>query len=212
MPAERRTRQPHAVRGGAIALIVVAFVAAACGSNATPSPTAGPTPVPTPTAAPTPVPTATPAPTPTPIPSPTAAPDPAIGLKIAAPYTLSPLEPAIAAALDTLVKTSLGSMAAIVEFGGRTADKDGITQAFVLVIRIPGVPMSSPAFIDSVASGMAGSGGKVAKKTVLGTSVRVVTGPSSGIVFISGDKVIMCVGATTTINLAVVTALIKANG
>ena len=192
-------------RRGIVAVALAALVVAACGAAATPVPS--PTPSPSPTVAPTPSPTPTPAASPSPLP------DPSEGLAIAAPYTLEPVEPAIGAALDAAMRSALGSMATVVQVGARTAATGGVTASYVVVMRIPGVPMSSPAFLDGLATGVAGEGGKYASKTILGTSVRVVSARSGGmVVFITGDRIVIVVGAADAVELAVATAIIQANG
>ena len=60
---------------------------------------------------------------------------------------------------------------------------------------------------------MAGEAGKYTSKTILGTSVRVVSAPSGGmVVFITGDRIVIVVGAADAVELAVATAIIQANG
>lgn len=193
--------QAPAVWRGIAAVIVAALVVAACGATPTPAPT----PSPSPTLAPSPTPSPTSAPSPSPLP------DPSEGLAIAPPYSLEPIEPTIGAALDAAMRTALGSMAGVVEVGARTAAKGGETASYVVVMRIPGVPVSSPAFLDGVAAGMAGTSGKVTSKTILGTAVRVVSASTGGgVVFVLGDRIIMVLGAAEAVEVAVATAIIQA--
>src|SRR5207245_1798326 len=140
-------------------------------------------------------------------------PDPAAGLAIAAPYTLAPLPAAIETGLEAAMSQAMGALSAAVEVGARTADKDGASQAYVLGMRIPGVPVTSPTFLDSVATGAAGTSGVVTKTTVGGHDVRVVTAASgtAQLVFILGDRIILIAGGSKDSELAVTAALVSAN-
>ncbi|HEX8026695.1 MAG TPA: hypothetical protein VF484_10855 [Candidatus Limnocylindrales bacterium] len=193
---------------GALILVIVA----ACGSSSAPSaaPTAAPTVAPT--AAPTAAPTVAPTVAASVGAGESAKPDPAVGLNIAAPYTLAPLAPALETQMETAMTAAMGSMASIVQIGARTAEKDGVTQSYVIVMRLPGVPITGAGFLDSVAGGAAGTTGTIEKTTIGGKDVRVVTsGANVNMLVILGDRVLFVGGATRDIDTAVVTALVSAN-
>jgi hypothetical protein len=193
------------------AVTVVALLGAGCGSS-TQSPSPEPTPAVTPSPSPTATPTASPSPTPTPSPGPTQLPDPAEGLSIGSPYALEPLPPALAAVMDESMRTAMGSMAGIVEVGVRTVSESGESAAVVIVMRIPGVPVGTPTFLDSVAGGIAGSGGTLSETTILGVPVRVAKASGSvSVVFVRGDRIIVLVGATKAVELTIAKALLQAN-
>ena len=107
---------------------------------------------------------------------------------------------------------AMGSLSSIVQIGARTAEKDGVTQSYVIVMRLPGVPITGAGFLDSVAGGAAGQTGKIAKTTIGGKDVRVITaGANVSMVLILGDRVLFVGGATQDIETGVVTALVSAN-
>ena len=86
--------------------------------------------------------------------------DPADDLEIAPPYTLDPLSEQIAGVFVTAMEKAVtGPMADVVQFGFRTASKDGATQAWVIVMAFPGVPIGGSALLDQIVqSAMAGGG------------------------------------------------------
>jgi len=186
------------------ALIVIFVSACGTGSAATASPA--------PTAAPTAAPTEAPSVAASVAPGASAKVDPAVGLNIAAPYTLAPLAPALETQMETAMTAAMGSLASIVQIGARTAEKDGVTQSYVIVMRLPGVPITGAGFLDSVAGGAAGQTGTIAKTTIGGKDVRVITtGANVNMVLILGDRVLFVGGATNDIETAVITAIVSAN-
>jgi len=186
------------------ALIVIFVSACGTGSAATASPA--------PTAAPTAAPTEAPSVAASVGPGASAKVDPAVGLNIAAPYTLSPLAAALETQMETAMAAAMGSLSSIVQIGARTAEKDGVTQSYVIVMRLPGVPITGAGFLDSVAGGAAGQTGTIAKTTIGGKDVRVITaGANVSMVLILGDRVLFVGGATQDIETGVVTALVSAN-
>ena len=187
-------------------LLLIAIAGCGTGSAATASPAA----TVTPTVAATPAPTVAAS---VAAPSASAKVDPAEGLNIATPYSLAPLNPALEAGLEATMAASMGSMSSIVQIGARTAEKAGVTQSYVIVMRLPGIPITGPGFLDSVAGGAAGTTGQITKQTVLGQTVEIVTaGTEVNMVFILGDRVLFIGGAQQDVELAVITALIQANG
>jgi hypothetical protein len=186
------------------ALIVIFVSACGTGSAATASPA--------PTAAPTAALTEAPSVAASVAPGASAKVDPAVGLNIAAPYTLAPLAPALETQMETAMTAAMGSLASIVQIGARTAEKDGVTQSYVIVMRLPGVPITGAGFLDSVAGGAAGQTGTIAKTTIGGKDVRVITtGANVNMVLILGDRVLFVGGATNDIETGVITALVSAN-
>jgi hypothetical protein len=186
------------------ALIVIFVSACGTGAVATASPA--------PTAAPTAAPTEAPSVAASVAPGASAKVDPAVGLNIAAPYTLAPLAAALETQMETAMAAAMGSLASIVQIGARTAEKDGVTQSYVIVMRLPGVPITGAGFLDSVAGGAAGQTGTIVKTTIGGKDVRVITaGANVSMVLILGDRVLFVGGATQDIETGVVTALVSAN-
>jgi len=184
-----------------VGVLLVAFVAGCgTGSTTTPAPTVAPT------VAVTPAPSVAGSPA-------ASKSDPAVGLAIASPYTLGTLPAALEAGMETAMTAAMGSMASIVQIGARTADKAGVTQSYVLVLRLPGVPITAPNFLDSIAGGAAGTTGTIDKTTVSGVDVRVVTTAAGQpqTIFIVGDRIILVTVGTKDIELDVAKALIAAN-
>lgn len=198
-----------------IPVLIVSIAAAGCGAAATPTPSPSPSPSPTPTAAPTPTPTPSPTPTPTPtaIPTPTPKIDPSADTKIAAPYTLTALDKFTAAALEAGMAAVVGSQDTVV-FGFKQVVQGDKTPCLLMVMAFPGMDLSQVGTIDVFAAGLGGATGKVAKSTVLGVPVRIVTKPDDAQVIgmyqsEDGFNAAICQSPTTA--KAVVTALIKAN-
>jgi hypothetical protein len=193
--------------------LAVSIAVAGCGAAATPTPSPTPTPAPTPAPTPTPTATPTPTPTPTPVPTPTPKIDPSADTKIAAPYTLTELDKITAAALEAGMATALGSQNAVV-FGFKQVVEGDKTPCLLMVMAFPGINLSQVGTIDVFTAGLAGATGKVAKSTVLGVPVRIVTKPDDVQVLgmyqsEDGFNAAICQSPVTA--KAVVTALIKAN-
>jgi hypothetical protein len=205
------------MRGLATAALAVAVLAAACGPSAnvaSPSPTPAVTPSPTPKPTPSP----TPKPTPRPTPEPTESPsdglvDPTVDLAIDDPYSLDELDPMVAAMMEAGMRQSLGSMASIVEVGGRTIFEGRTEVGFLLGMRFPGFPgVDEPAFFEAIVGGMVGqTDGEVGKLEIEGRDVRVLdsAGTTFG-VYQDGDMVLLVSAADDDI-AAVIEALIVAN-
>lgn len=192
------------------ALLIGAFIVAACGG--TPSPAASTVAVtsPAPTTAAT-----TPPVTTAPTVAATSAPagDPSANLKIAAPYTLEPLDEQLAAAFVSAMEGSLGSMGDLIEFGFRSAVKDGDTAAWVIVVAFPDLPMTSKQLLDQVSEGASGGGNTVEEITIAGEPARVVSAQGQAmVVTLVGDDIVMVIGfISKKASIDVATALVEAN-
>jgi hypothetical protein len=205
------------MRGLATAALAAAVLAAACGPSAnvaSPSPTPAVTPSPTPKPTPSP----TPKPTPRPTPEPTQSPsdglvDPTVDLAIDDPYSFDELDPMVAAMMEAGMRQSLGSMAAIVEVGGRTIFEGRTEVGFLLGMRFPGFPgVDDPAFFEALIGGMIGeTDAEVEERDIAGHDVRFLdaAGTMFG-VYQDGDMVLM-VSASDDEIAAVIEALIVAN-
>jgi hypothetical protein len=204
-----------APRKASVALLIGAFALSACGGG-TPSPaastggaaSAGPT-----TAATTPVSTE-PSAAATDVPATGgAAVDPADDLKIAAPYTLEPLDEQIAAMFVNAMKQSVsGENANLVQFGFRTAAKDGTTEAWVIVMGFPGLPIAGNALLDKITESATAGGGTVEDLTIGGNSARYLEqGGQSLVLMLNGDELLMIVGTAKKATVDVAKAIGEAN-
>jgi hypothetical protein len=208
----------------AAALLGVVLAAAACGGStptpapATPSPTAAPTPTPTPVAtptptpAPTPTPTPTPAPTPTPSPSPSPSIDPANGLAIGAPYTLTALDPATAAAVQHAIESGMGSFASLFHIGIRQVSKAGSTDGIVMVMLFPAGTLNDSTYKAALGGITGGAGTKFKTTSVAGTAVS--TGTLSALfigVYRAGDAMMIVMAPKQADVVPITKALISAN-
>ena len=155
------TRTAAAIAPRALAVGLLGLVLAACSPAASVAPSATAVPVATPSPAPTVA--ETPAPTPSPstaTASGSAQPDPAIGLKIAAPYELTPLDPALEATLAAQL-AQLGGAAGLVSVGGRTVVADGQPEGYVQVIALPPGMLSDSVYTALLAAIGPSTGGRL---------------------------------------------------
>jgi hypothetical protein len=199
-----------APRTASVALLIGAFALGAC-SGTTPSPAPSTAAVASP--APTVAATAEPSAAVTDAPDTTApAGDPADDLEIAAPYALEPLDENLAAAFVSAMEGSLGSMGDLIEFGFRSAVKDGDAAAWVIVIRIPDLPITNEQMLDQVAEGASASG-TVEELTISGEPARVISAQGqSMVVTLVGDDIVMVIGfISKNVTVDVTKALIDAN-
>ena len=159
-----------------LAVILLGVLLAACSPGAAsvaPSATAVATPEPT--AAPTVAAAPTPSASTAAAASASAQPDPAIGLKIAAPYKLTALDPALEAAFGSQFTQSAGAFGSLVGVGGRTITKDGKLAGYVFVIGFP-PGMLSEATYQRDAQGMESSmGATFTTETISGVDVSTGT-------------------------------------
>lgn len=199
----------------AIAVALFGLVLAACSPAASVAPSATATAVPT--AAPTAVPSVAPTAAPTPsastaTASASAQPDPSIGLKIATPYALTPLDPALEAIFKEQFTAGAGAFGSLVGVGGRTITQDDKLVGYVFVIGFP-TGMLSPAAYQAMLTGMEPGMG-VTFKTEKISGVDVSTGTSAAAnvaVFPDGDHVILALTPTADELPAVAKAIIDAN-
>lgn len=204
-----------APRKASLALLIGAFALSACGGT-TPSaaPSTAPTASPGPTvAATTPATTEPPAAATDAPATGGAAVDPADDLEIAAPYSLEPLDEQLAAAFVTAMEQSLGGMADVFDIGFRSAVKDGDSQAWVIVMRFPDLPMTNEMLLDQISEGASGGGSTVEEVTIAGQPARVVTAQGqSFVVTLVGDDIVMVIGfISKNVTVDVAKALIEAN-
>ena len=200
-----------------MALIIGAFALSACGGgNPTSAPsTAAGTPAAPSTAATTPPASSTTVTLPPASTAPTqgAKVDPADDLKIAAPYTLAPLNEQIAAVfVQAMEKSISGEMAALVQFGFRTATRDGATQAWVIVMGFPGLPIGGTQLLDQIVQAAKSGGGSVEELTIGGEPARLLEqGGQSFVIMLNGDELLMIVGTAKKATLDVAKAIAEAN-
>jgi hypothetical protein len=198
----------------ALAVILLGLLLAACSPGAAsvaPSATAVATP--SPTAAPTVA--ATPAATPsasTAAASGSAQPDPAIGLKIASPYKLTALDPALEAVFREQFTQGVGAFGSLVGVGGRTVTKDGKLVGYVFVIGFPAGMMTETAY-QAMLTGMQSSMGVTfTTQTVSGVDVATGTSANANVgVMQNGDHIILTLTPTAAELPTVAKALIDAN-
>jgi hypothetical protein len=182
---------------------LLGFLIAACSPSASVAPIA--TPSPGPTASPSPTASASPIA----LPSASTAADPAIGLMIAPPYTLTPLDPAIEASLRQQY-SGAGAFASLIGVGGRQVTNNGAPAALVFVIGLPPGTMTD-AIYHSLVGVMASSTNVVLKTTTIaGTEVSSGSGANANIgIYRDGDRLVMVIAPTDP--SAVAEALITAN-
>ena len=208
---------PRVLLGRAgLALISVAFVLSACGGGTTP------TTAPTTAAATTPPVTAAPA-TEAPVTeapateapateAPTTGEDPMADLEIAAPYEFAPLDDTIAKLFEDQMEASLGEMAGAFDIGFRSANRNGQTDAFVIAMRFPALPITTKKLVETMADGMTASGGSVESVKIGGEPAKVVTLQGQTLVISAVDNlIIMTVGTAKKATVNVATAIADAN-
>jgi hypothetical protein len=217
-------------RSAAIVVVMVLLTITGCASTSAPAPsspqalaspaiarfapTSTGTPKPTATATPKPTPTATPERTTTPTAEPIASIDPSAGLRIAAPYKLGTLDPITKAAYEAAMGKALGSLGSVVSIGLKQVTQAGLPAGFVMVIAFNNASVShTTGFLDAVAGGSAASlGGKLGKKTMLGTQVRYASSATGAFAaYQRGEAVVYVIVPTTKSALDVISAIIKAS-
>ena len=201
-----------ALRKLSAAFLVGAFALSACGGSPSPAPTSGtPTSVATTPAPATDTPTTAAPPSEAPA-STAAGEDPAEDLSIGGGYTFEELDENIAALFETQMQQSLGSMAGVFEIGFRSAVKDGQTDAWVIVMRFPDLPITAKALLDQIAEGATQGGGTVESTTLGGEPARVISSQGQALVVsLAGDAVVMTVGTAKKATIDVATAIAEAN-
>jgi hypothetical protein len=197
-----------------LVVILLGLILAACSPgaasvapSATASPTAAPTAVPSvaATAAPTPVASAATA-------SASAAPDPSIGLKIATPYALTPLDPALEALFKDQFTQGAGTFGSLVGVGGRTVTQDGKLVGYVFVIGFPAGMLSDVAYKAMVSGMQSSMGVTFTTQTISGTDVSIGSSATANMAVLQdGDHVVLALTPTAAELPKVAKALIDAN-
>ena len=197
-----------------LAVILLGVLLAACSPGAAsvaPSATAVATPEPT--AAPTVA--ATVAPTPsasTAAASGSAQPDPAIGLKIASPYELTPLDPNVESAIGSQISQSAGALGGLFGFGGRTITKDDKVAGYVFVIGFPAGLLTEATYKVMVSGMQSSMGATFTTETISGTDVSIGAAATGTIALLhSGDHLVMILTPASAELPAMAKALIDAN-
>ncbi len=198
-----------------LALISAAFVLSACGGTTpTAAPTSAAATTPPATAAPATEAPATEAPA-TEAPAteaPTTGEDPMEDLQIDAPYEFAPLDETIAQLFETQMEQSLGEMAGAFDIGFRSANRNGETDAFVIAMRFPDLPITTKKLIETMADGMTASGGSVETIDVDGEPAKVISVQGQTLVISAvGKVIIMSVGTAKKATVNVATAIAEAN-
>jgi hypothetical protein len=155
--------------------------------------------------------TPSPAPTPARTASASAAADPAIGLKIAAPYTLRALAPAAETAFRQQLMSSAGAFGSLIGVGGREAIKDGILVGFVFVVGFPTGVMNDVAYRSTLTGLESSAGGTFTTTTIAGTEVSTGGSTSNMGLYRDGDEVIILITPSPPAVTALAEALITAN-
>jgi hypothetical protein len=197
-----------------LAVILLGVLLAACSPGAAsvaPSATAVATPEPT--AAPTVA--ATVAPTPsasTAAASGSAQPDPAIGLKIASPYELTPLDPNVESAIGSQISQSAGALGGLFGFGGRTITKDDKVAGYVFVIGFPAGLLTEATYKVMVSGMQSSMGATFTTETISGTDVSIGAAATGTIALLhSGDHLVMILTPVSAELPVMAKALIDAN-
>ena len=197
-----------------MAFLIGAFALSACGGTPSPAPSTATVTSPAPTvAATTPAETAATTPAPSVAATTDPAGDPSANLKIAPPYSLEPLDEQLAKAFVTAMEGSLGSMGDLIDFGFRSAVKDGDTEAWVIVVRFPDLPITNKQMLDQISEGASGGNSTVEEITIGGEPARVIsTQGQSMVVTLVGDDIVMVIGfISKKSSIDVATALAEAN-
>jgi hypothetical protein len=198
-------------RGLAVGLLGLALAACSPAASAAPSATA------VPTAAPTVAPTvaATAAPTPSPsvaVASASAAPDPSIGLKIAAPYALTPLDPALEAVFRDQFTQGAGAFGSLIGLGGRTITQDGKLVGYVFVIGFPTGMLNATSYQAMLTGMEPGMGVSFKAEKISGVDVSIGESATANVaVFQDGDNVVLTLSPTAADLPVLAKALIDAN-
>lgn len=192
--------------------IAAAFVLAACGGGASPSPSA-PASV-APSVAPSVVPSVAPSVAPSIAASPAASGstvDAAAGIQIAAPYSLTPLPPQLQAAMETQMAASLGGFGSSITFGFRQIG-GASGQGILMVIGFPAGSLNEAAYAGALAGMASSMGTTFTSTTVDGVAVSTGTTASGAVaVFHAGDHLIVVIAENAADSLPIATALIQAN-
>jgi hypothetical protein len=181
-----------------LAVILLGVLLAACSPGAAsvaPSATAVATPEPT--AAPTVA--ATVAPT-------------AIGLKIASPYELTPLDPNVESAIGSQISQSAGALGGLFGFGGRTITKDDKVAGYVFVIGFPAGLLTEATYKVMVSGMQSSMGATFTTETISGTDVSIGAAATGTIALLhSGDHLVMILTPVSAELPVMAKALIDAN-
>jgi hypothetical protein len=203
---------PRARGGRLLALVFVGLLIAACSPAASGAPSVSEAPAATPTSAPSPSPSPSPASSLSDAPSASAAADPALGLKIAAPYELVALDPALETSFRQQFAVSAGAFASLIGIGGREVTSSGALAGYVFVIAFPAGVLTDASY-QAMLGGIASSSQLTfTTATISGVSFSSGTTATSGLgAFRVGDHVVMVVTPTATTLTPIATALISAN-
>jgi hypothetical protein len=194
-----------------LAVILFGALIAACSPAASVAPSA------TETAVPTVAPTVAPTPAPSPSPSvatasASAAPDPAIGLKIAAPYALTTLDPALEATFRAQFAQGAGAFGSLIGLGGRTITQDGKLVGYVFVIGFPTGMLSDAAYQAMITGMEPGMGVTFATQKISGVDVSIGESAAANVAaFQDGDNVVLTIAPTAAELPTLAKALIDAN-
>jgi hypothetical protein len=210
---KRITPPRHLDRTRVGVLVALGLLLAACGNGSagSTSPSPSPTPAVTASAQPTAAPSGS-ASSPTASAAGSPAADPAVGLKIAAPYTLTTLDPNVEASVRQGFMASAGAFGGLIAFGGRAVETGGKSAGYVFVIGFPAGIMSEVTF-QSVLAGLASSANLTfTTTTVAGKSLSTGSNAQVGYgVFQAGDAIDMVVTPPGAPAEPIARALIAAN-
>jgi hypothetical protein len=204
---------PRARGGRLLPLVFVGLLIAACSPAASGGPSTSDAPAATPTSAPSLSPSPSPASSSSDAPSASAAAvDPALGLKVAAPYQLVALDPALETAFRQQFAASAGAFASLIGIGGREVTSSGALAGYVFVIAFPAGVLTDASYQAMLGGIATGSQTTFTATTISGVSFSSGTTATSGLgAFRVGDHVVMVVTPTATTLTGIATALITAN-
>ncbi len=197
----------------ALAVILFGAVLAACSPAASVAPSVTASPIPVPTVEPTAAVTAAPTPAASaPTASASALPDPSIGLKIAAPYALTTLDPALEALFKDQFTQGAGSFGSLVGVGGKTVTQDGKLVGYVFVIGFPAGMLSDVAYKAMVTGMQSSMGVTFTTQTISGVDVSIGASTTANMAVLqNGDHVVLALTPTAAELPKVAKALIDAN-
>lgn len=139
-----------------------------------------------------------------------AAADPAVGLKIAAPYTLTTLPGGLQQALESQMAGGLGSFGSSVQAGFRQVG--GSSGSILMVIAFPAGSLSAAAYQAAVAVMGSSMGATFTTTSVGGVDVASGKATSGGVaMFHIADHLLVVISPVDSESLPIATALINAN-
>lgn len=137
--------------------------------------------------------------------------DAALGIKIGAPYTITPLPAGMQSVFEAQMQSSLGALGNNIAFGFRMIS-GGSGQNILMVMAFPSGTLSASAFTGMVGGMGASMGATLTKTTTSGVDVYAGATSTGGVaIFHTGDHAIIVISEKSDDALKVAQALVAAN-